>query len=168
MFNIVFSFFVAIMVPYWSASTIAFEKKDYRWIKKSIKKCFIICSAFIIIILTIPFFFEPLVNIWLGKTIHFQTGLVWIMSFFYVLYCILHVECQFINGTGKINVQLIAYCIIGVLNIPLSIFMGYVMGLESVGVRGATSLLLFALIIVLGKNLDGIIKDMEKSEKVLK
>ena len=84
------------------------------------------------------------------------------MFIFYSIYSILAVECQFINGSGKINVQLIIYAIIGTANIPLSILLGVNLHLGAVGIRLATTILIFIEVIILGFNLKDIVYGIDK------
>ena len=58
------------------------------------------------------FFFSDLIGI--------AIILLFVMAFFYILYSILGIECQFINGSGKINVQMIVYIFVAILNVPFS------------------------------------------------
>ena len=162
-YNTIYSIFAAFMMPYWSRSTVAYSKGDVVWFKSSIKKTALICTLFCFgYLLFIPFF-KPLVSIWLHKELEFQNGLIIVMAIYFIFYSILTLECQFINGTGQLNVQLIMYCFIGIINIPLSIFLGVYCGLSSVGVRLATTILVAAASLVLGINLYNIIKKSNQS-----
>lgn len=163
MFNTVYSVWAAFLVPYWSGTTAAFSKKDYCWIKKSLSKIIKFFILFVIGFVLLALLFNPIAKIWLHKTLDYQVGIVPIMCIFYILYSILAIECQFINGTGKINVQLIAYIILGAANIPLSIALGVHFNLGALGVRLATTILVLIMIIILGFNLKIIMKNMEKN-----
>ena len=96
------------------------------------------------------------------RELTFATGIPEIMCIFYIFYSILGVECQFINGSGLIKVQMITYCIAGLINIPFSIFLGVHMELGSLGIRLASTIIVFVQIIILGINLKTIISKYEK------
>ena len=85
------------------------------------------------------------------------------MAFFYSIYTLMGVECQFINGTGLITTQLIIYIIIGILNIPLSIIMGVYLGMGCFGIRLATTVLVLIAVIVLGIDLRNTIRNAEET-----
>lgn len=157
-YNTGYSILAAFLVPFWSGTTIAISNKDYKWIIRSIKKSFKLLFIFILLFLISIFAFVPVVTLWLGKKLEYQPGLIAIMAIFYSLYSILAVECQFINGSGKINAQLVMYIILGVANIPLSIFLGVNVGLKAAGIRLATLILVLIADIVLGINLYNIIR----------
>jgi O-antigen/teichoic acid export membrane protein len=164
-FQTVYSFLAAFLVPYWSRTTQAMSHNDVGWIKNSIKKTSALCALFTIGYFLVFLIFKPVVTIWLQKELQYPDGLTLIMFVFYSLYSILAVECQFINGTGKINTQLAMYIFIGIANIPLSIFLAVYADMGIFGIRLATTILVFIAIIILGVNLIHIIKDLEKKNK---
>lgn len=163
-FNTAYTVFAAFLVPYWSRSTAAFVNHDKQWIKNSVRKTFYICLLFIGCYTFIMLIFKPAVRLWLGRDLDYQNGLILLMFIFYSIYSILAVECQFINGSGKINIQLIIYAIIGTVNIPLSIFLGVNLGLGVIGIRLATTILIFIEVIVLGVNLKCIMNGIDDSK----
>lgn len=163
-FNTAYTVLAAFLVPFWSRSTVAFERKDMDWIRKSIKSVSGVCALFIVGYYALAILFRPLVTLWMGKQLSISTGLILVMATYYSLYSILGVECQFINGSGKINLQLILYVFAGIMNIPLSILLGVYCGLGPTGIRLATGILVFVMIILLGLNLRRILNDTEKSK----
>ena len=163
-FNTVYTVFAAFLVPYWSRSTVAFAQGDYDWVKNSLKKVVKIGTIFIFGYVALLFVFKPLVKLWLGHPLVFQEGIPSIMCLFYIMYSVLGIECQFINGSGKINIQLAVYCIAGILNIPLSILLGVYFNMGGFGIRLASVLLILMQIIVLGINVMIIIKDLKYSK----
>lgn len=160
-FNTLFSAFAAFIVPYWARTAAAINNKEYNWIKQSIRKVLYVGCFFIGCYIIMGIIFKPVVKIWLQKELTFQPGLILVMVIFYSIYTLLGVECQFINGTGMIKTQLIVYIIIGLLNIPLSIIMGVHLGLGSVGIRIATTLLVLFAVIVLYFDLKRIVNKLE-------
>ena len=161
-FNTAYTVFAAFLVPYWSRSTAAFANRDEKWIKNAIRKTSYICLLFICGYAFILLIFRPVVALWLGRNLEYPSGLIFLMFIFYSIYSILAVECQFINGSGKINVQLIIYAIIGTANIPLSILLGVNLHLGAVGIRLATTILIFIEVIILGFNLKDIVYGIDK------
>jgi len=160
-FHTAYTVLAAFLVPYWSRTTVAFAQNDYTWVKNSIKKVSALYALFILGYIVLVFIFKPLVAMWLGRELSYQDGLLPTMCVFYILYSALAVECQFINGSGKINVQLIMYCLISIANIPLSIYMGVTCGMGVVGIRLATTILVLIEVLVLGFNLLSIVKKLK-------
>lgn len=161
-FNTGYSFLAAFLVPYWSGTTVAIAQGDTTWMKKSLKRIMIILFLFCIGCFGVTVVFKPLVRIWLHQELSYQPGIVITMCVFYILYAILTIECQFINGSGMLNVQLIMYLFLGIANVPFSIFLGVKCEMQTVGVRLATTILVAIADIVLGFNLRGIINKIEK------
>ena len=106
--------------------------------------------------------FKPVVRIWLRKDLAYQNGLIPLMCCFYILYSILNIECQFLNGMNSIKVQTILYVFSGVLNVPFSILLGVVFNLQSVGIRLATFILVLIMDVVLGIDLKNKLSSMKR------
>ena len=135
--------FNIIVTPVWSASTDAYVRKDYDWLKKTLKymrKFFIgVLVTGIIMLVVSPFVYK----IWLGKdTIdvpYLITALVLIYCLFEILY---KIYGTIINGTGKLHLQMIVTSVIAIIYIPLAYFLGKVLGLAGVLTANAVVFLL--------------------------
>ena len=163
-FNTFYAVLAAYLVPFWSGTTAAIERQDVGWIKSSIKRLYGLLLLFAAGCVLLTFLFHPVVKIWLHKDLNYEPGIVLVMCVFYILFAILTVECQFINGSGKINTQMYMYLIIGILNVPCSIFLGVGLGMRTVGVRLATLVLVAIADVVLGFNLKHIIAELEQNQ----
>lgn len=125
--------FNIIITPIWSATTDAYVKKDFTWIKKTIaytrKICFATIIMGIIMVILSPFVY----NIWLGKeTIHINyltTFLVLVYLSFEMLY---KVYGTIINGIGKVYAQIIITGIIAICYLPIAYNLGTHWGLPGV------------------------------------
>lgn len=157
-FNTVYTFFAAFMVPYWSGTTEALTTNNNNWIRKSLWKSIQVLGVFMLGYIILAFAFDDLVYIWLGEKLIYQTTLVPLMCLFYILYSVLNVESQFINGTGYIDLQMILYIVLGIANVPFSIFLGVHYGLGPVGIRLATTILVCIADVVLAFNLKIILR----------
>ena len=125
--------FNIINTPVWSAVTDAYVRKDFDWMNKTLNylgKVFfgVLCIGIVMVIVS-PIVFR----VWLGKeTIDIPytiTGLVLAYCVFEILY---RIYGTFINGTGKLFLQMIITSIIAIVYIPMAIFFGKTMGLEGV------------------------------------
>lgn len=137
-FSIVTIFFGVIMTPFWSAITDAYTKNEMEWVKKTIRSLLYILlgGGFISLLL---FFVAPSVfSIWISKDFSAPTLLIGLMGVYTVAIGLLNIFSYFSNGIGKIRIQLIAYIIAALINIPLSYFFGKILGLGSAGVVLAT------------------------------
>lgn len=114
--------FTIIATPYWSSFTEAYIKGDYDWIKSSMKNLtkfiFIFCVLNGIILL----FSKYLYDFWIGDDVLITLELSALMCLYNCLIIYITPFNYFINGIGKIRLQLYQSVIMAILNIPLSIF----------------------------------------------
>ena len=122
-FSIVSMIFSIIVTPYWSAITDAFAKEDFKWIKKSMKTLMKISLLFSVVI----FFMLIMANLfylfWVGQEVSIPFNLSIFMSIFVMLTIFTQPFTFFINGTGKIKIQLIIGVAMAFINIPISIIL---------------------------------------------
>ncbi len=130
--------FVIYISPYWSAFTESWVKKEYNWIRKTMKinlKFWIFCFFAALIMLAIsPWFY----TIWIGDRLSIPFNLSMLMAIYVIIYNFTSIYTNFINGISKIRLQLYVAIIQAVINIPLSVFFAKHMGLGINGVILAT------------------------------
>ncbi|QXP56900.1 MATE family efflux transporter [Cellulophaga sp. HaHa_2_95] len=137
-----------IIAPYWSSFSDAYAKREYNWIKKSvqnIQRIWLVIPFLLGIMLLISNWFFKL---WVGDTvkISYTLSISMIVYVLFMTYQMIYV--QFINGIGKIKLQLIISIISILINIPLSIFLSKFMKLGLSGVILATSFSLLISVIL--------------------
>lgn len=140
--------FTIIATPYWSSFTEAYVKKDYEWIKKSmtnLKKISILFFGFSIFLL---FFSNFLYKIWVGEKMIISIRLSALMGVYSSLIIYLTPLNYFINGVGKIKLQLYQTLIMAILNIPLSYFLAKTCGFGLNGIIMGTILCIIPGIIL--------------------
>jgi O-antigen/teichoic acid export membrane protein len=132
LFSIVLMFFVIVITPFWSAFTEAYTKNDLEWIKNAvakINKLWIVlsfCSVGLLIL-------SPwLYNLWLGKSITVPISLSIAMCLYTITIIWQAIHVQLLNGIGKIKLQLYLGVIGSLVNIPMSIFLGKLIGVAGV------------------------------------
>lgn len=115
--------FTIIATPYWSSFTEAYIKSDYDWIKSSMKNLikfvFIFCTLSVIILFLSEYFYK----VWVGKQVYIPFNLSALMCLYTCLIIFITPFNYFLNGIGKIRLQLYQSVIMAVLNIPISIFL---------------------------------------------
>lgn len=167
-FETCYAFLAALVLPYWSKTTEAFSKEDYNWIKKSSNNLYVIAAIFCVGYVLVAILFKQITFLWLGEELNYPAGLEWIMCIYYCLFSFVCVSVQFINGTGKINFQLILMTILGIANIPLSIFLSTTCSMGVFGIRFATTILIFIAAIAFPINHYFIIRREEKKNEQIK
>lgn len=139
-YSIISMGFSIILTPFWSAYTEAYINKDFNWIRRTIiaLKKFWTITAIIVIIMSL--FAEDFYRYWIGKEIHIPIEISISMGIYVLIIAWCNIYANFINGTGKIQLQLISAVIIGIVNIPLAIFLAKSLQLGIVGVILAPSI----------------------------
>lgn len=131
-FSIAYMMFGIVISPFWSAFTDAFIKRDYVWMKNSLKKLQIVALVFVafIIILLIA---SPLAySLWIGKIINIDISISVLIAIYFVTTIYHALFIYILNGIGKIKVQLIVTIIGATFSIPLALILGHNFGIQGV------------------------------------
>lgn len=125
--------FTIFITPVWSASTDAYFKSDFIWIRKIVRKMLII-SILIILGGTIMIVFsEQVFKIWLGDEVINVNMITLVLVLVFVGFRMLYQSFGYIiNGTGKLKAQMVITAISAFLYIPLAIFLGKIFGLYGI------------------------------------
>ena len=125
--------FIIIISPVWSAATDAYITSDFDWMKRTIqylRKVFfsMFCIGLIMFVAS-----KSIYYIWLGKDTvdvpYIITGLAFAACIFDILY---RIYGTFINGMGKLFLQMIITAIIAIIYIPMAVLLGKQFGLSGV------------------------------------
>lgn len=147
-FSIVTMGYSILVAPYWSSFTVAYAEQDFAWIRRSVssiqKIWFLIPVALVFMVMFSNWFYR----IWVGEEVHVPLLLSIVMAVYVAMLSFNMVYVHFINGIGKIQLQLIISVIVTIVNIPLSVYLGKYMGLGSTGVILASALCLSAPMVV--------------------
>jgi len=132
-FSISLMVFNMVLTPYWSGFTDAYTKRDFLWIRSSMKNLskFSLGSMLLTILMVILSSF--VYKLWIGDLVSIPFNLTLSMAVFFII-CIFYSPYNaFINGLGKVRMQM--YTLVGaaILNIPLSIIL---VKYTSLGVEG--------------------------------
>lgn len=132
LFTMISMIFLIIVTPLWSAYTDAYTKKEFDWIKKTLKatqKIWLLLVGLTLIVLLIsPWFFK----LWLGDSVHVPFTLSVAMTTYVIAYIWMTIYAILLNGMGKIRLQLYLATLSGIIYIPLVIYFGKILGLEGI------------------------------------
>lgn len=148
LYSVIIMLFSIIMTPYWSAFTDAYAKNDFAWMRNSmnkLRKIWYLLSLIIIPLLVLSS--STIFKLWLGNTVSIPLSLAVAMGAYTICFNCVSLNCFFLNGLGKLRIQLLLYIITCVLNIPLGVFLGKIAGVT--GVVLSNVLTLTFMIIVL-------------------
>ncbi len=127
-FSIVTMAYSIIITPYWSSFTEAYAKKDFEWIKKSVSNIQKLWMLIPVCLIGMVFLADWFYQFWVGDKVLVPLQLSMAMALFVLLVTFNMIYVNFINGVGKIKLQLITSLISMTINIPLSIYLGKFLG----------------------------------------
>lgn len=121
-FSVVQMLFFIICVPYWSATTDAYNKKDFAWIKASGRSLNRIIVGLMFVAILMILVSQPVYQLWVGDASIVSLGMT-VMVAVYVMILTLSMRYSYIlNGFGTLRVQLITTVIAAICYIPLAMF----------------------------------------------
>ncbi len=132
LFNIVTMGFGIVATPLWSAFTDAYVREEYTWIKNTLAKMRKIWLLSILAAVAILFASPFLYDIWVGDKVQVPFSLSVAMCVYVVVSIWQTIHVFFLNGIGKIKLQLYMVSIAAVLNIPMAIYLGGLFGLVGI------------------------------------
>ncbi len=134
--------FTIIITPFWSATTEAYVKKDIAWIKNSEKNLIKIWFLFLIagaaMVLCSPVFFK----IWLRNRLTIDYSVVILLTIYLLMQMLSNIYLSFINGIGKIRLQLYVCIALPFLYIPVAIYLGGIYGIAGFIMAGIIIMLI--------------------------
>jgi len=138
-FGMIYMGFAIIIIPFWSAFTDAWTLQDIPWIKNTVKRLMQLWGLIVIAALIMLVFSNFIYKIWVGKDIKVPFSVSIVMSAYVIINAWNAIFSHFLNGVGKIKLQLYSATIAALANIPLGIFLGKQLGIY--GVILATTIL---------------------------
>ncbi len=120
-FSTINMLFTIIISPFWGAFTEAWVKKDIDWIKKSIKKLLYVWGGISILGVIMLLFATPVYKLWIGDSVDISFGLSLSILIYFITFSFGGVFNMFINGVGKIKLQMYASFLGAILFVILAI-----------------------------------------------
>ena len=146
-YGLSYSIFGALLSPFWSKYTVAYNNKQFTWINKTVKKLiylWIVCSIGICI--SIPVY-QTVSDIWLGVHLHYDKYLIILMAFYNILLIYSGIISTVLNGIGELKGQMVIAIVQAVINIPLSVLFAKALDLKTAGIcLGTVVCLLFGCV----------------------
>lgn len=116
--------FTIVCVPYWSATTDAYERKDYEWIKHANRTLNRFILATFVLIIAMILFSDMVYGLWIRHQAEVPFAITVIVGLYQFL-LIWSTRYSFIlNGIGALRLQLIMTIIAAVIYIPLAVLVG--------------------------------------------
>lgn len=127
-----------ILTPMWSAFTLHNEKKDYAWMKQSLKKMNLINVLLGFATVLLAVLLPGLSDIWLHHHLEYDPLMLCIMAAYVIT---MNYSCNYatlLNGIGDVKLSTVIAAIQAIVNIPLSIFLAVTLKMGLAGIIGGT------------------------------
>ena len=148
LFSVPLMLFVLIASPFWSSFTDAHVKDDILWIKKSMKSLEKFILAFVVMNAIILITSPAIYTVWLDEKITVDP-LTNVAIFLFTSLVIYNTPYSFyINGRGKMVMQMIVTLLMAVCNVPLSIYLAGIPELKINGIVLSTVCCLLPIVVV--------------------
>ena len=161
-FSVLTMAFSIVISPLWSAITEAYVRKDFKWIQMVMKRMMSIWLVSIIVGVFMLLFSGIVYRIWVGSEIAIPFSLSIVVLIYVSLNAWTGMFASFVNGVGKLRIQL--YCTIfsSLFFIPVAIIMGKLLGVGGVCIAMSIALVPYAILLplqykkLLSKSLRGV------------
>lgn len=117
-FAVIYMLFTIIIAPYWAAFTDAWVKKEFAWIRNAIKKLNIIWLGIAFIAVIMLIFSDQVYYLWVGDKVNIPFKLSAYMAIYFVLFSFGGIYNMFINGVGKVVLQIVSLSVGALVFLP--------------------------------------------------
>lgn len=160
-FGIISMLFAIIVAPFWTAYTEAYYKKDHKWIKDTTQKLIKIWSLFFILNIIMLAISPVFYKFWLNDKVIIPFTLSIAMFFYVSILSFGSIFVSFLNGIGRIKIQLYCSVFTMIMSVPLSILLAKYLHFGIVGIVISTCILNFYGYIIAPIQYYRIIRNME-------
>lgn len=150
-----------ISAPMWTLFLDSYIKKDKKWIIDMFKKLNILFLVLIIGITIFIFLVPYIIKMWIGQEIFIPKYLILLWGLFVLNRVYGDIYMIFINGTGKVQLQMWLFLVGAIVNIPLSIYFIRDLNMGSSGAILGTNICMLPLAIIMPIQAYFIIKKMK-------
>ena len=139
-FSIVSVIFSIIVTPFWSMVTKSHTQGDIAWIKKGVKNLLFLWLLVALGSLVQLYFSDTFYKVWTNDKVAVPFALSAVIYIYTITTTYSSIFGSFLNGVGKIRLQLYTAVISMILNIPLAIFLAKYCGLGIIGIPLSTTI----------------------------
>lgn len=131
-FGLINILFTVISAPLWSATTDAYARNDWHWIKNTerrmIRIVLLMWGVLLVMLLISPFFY----SMWVGEEVEIPLLLSGLTAFYIMLVVYSTCYSNIICGLGKIKLLTIATVLEALLYVPLAFYFGNMLGVSGI------------------------------------
>ncbi len=163
LFQVLIIISLIVLDPFWALFSDAFQKRDYTWLKATIKWLNKLFILFLISVIILVFTAPKIITLWIGETVQVNQALVYSMGIFVIVRVYAAIYMYFLNGIGEIKLQKWLYVFGAIINIPISIILVKHYHLGTSGIIIGTIISILANTILLPIQTKKILKKIEHS-----
>lgn len=131
-FSVLIMGFTIVITPFWSAFTEAWAKQEIQWIKNVMRKLFWLWGGLLGLGLIMLISSQWVFSIWVGEKVTVNHTISTLICAWVLLNAWNGIFSQFLNGVGKLQLQLRLGIMAAMANVPLAVFLGMKIGIEGV------------------------------------
>jgi len=137
-----------IQTPLWSLYTEAYHNNDIRWVRRTIRKLNYLLLPLILLVALTIYLGPKILELWINEEIFYDSKLLIFMGLFVIIRIYGEIYLTFLNGIGKIRLQLFVSIFAAIINIPLSIIFvkSFDMGNSGIILATVISMSLYAVV----------------------
>ncbi len=122
-FSIMLVAFTVICMPFWNATTDAYERGDIKWIRNATRKLRLMIIGIIACMILMVILSPWVYSFWIGDSVTIDIRMSIVMATYILILIYSMRYSYFINGIGKLRLQLIFTSVAAVIFIPLAYLM---------------------------------------------
>ena len=149
------------LTPLWPAYAEALEKKDIRWVKRTLCRTTVLASvATASCAMLLVFTGNSILGLWVGGGIRVSVLLLSVFGMWMILSVVGSTAAVFLNGTGSLKFQLACGGALAVVALALKVILGALLGLPGV-VLGVTFAYVACVALPIGFYIPVLLRKME-------
>lgn len=117
---LIINIFSILLIQVWNSTTDAVARKDFEWIKVTVKRLIYFLVPIFFGTFFISIFLNPIVNLWTSKTFDYNILFRVLFCVYVVIHCINAIFVNILNGIGRLKIQMFAYAFAAIINFILS------------------------------------------------
>jgi O-antigen/teichoic acid export membrane protein len=131
-FSLLMMVFSIIVTPFWSAFTDAWINKEVLWITKIVKKLMVLWFFLVLVGVIMLLISNKVFFFWVGYDLNISFAMSGLILLWVIMNAWNGIFSQFLNGLGIVKLQMFIGITCALINIPISILFGRMMGIEGV------------------------------------
>lgn len=119
-YNIAFVLFSTICIPFWNATTDAYTRKDFEWIRNSSRKLNLLMAGIFFMLLVMVLVSDFVYDVWVGKEVAISHELSACTAIYVYILCYSQRYSYILNGLNILRIQLVFTALAAVVFLPLA------------------------------------------------